>query len=148
MPVRIRAGDEIHLVVPVQEILLQVLRHAAQDTDGQFAVTTRPLVLELLQSPVDLQVGPLADRARVDQDDVGVVETIAQGVAALNEDRLHQFRVVLVHLAAVRFDVDAKIHGRFVPATVPAAGHPASTIAQRRYGDHTAGVLRCELAWR
>jgi hypothetical protein len=133
MPVRIRPRDEVDLVVPVDQVLLQVLRHAAEDPDGQLAAARRALAFELLQAPVDLLVGFLADGARVDQHDVGAVETIDQAVPALDEDRLHQLAVVDVHLTAVGLDVDVEIHG-------PCGVRPRSPvmIARRRRGSHAA----------
>ena len=35
VPVRIRPRDEVDLVVAVDQVLFQVLRHAAQDADGE-----------------------------------------------------------------------------------------------------------------
>ena len=94
--------------VAVQEILLQVLRHAAQDADGEVALAQRTLALELLQAAVDLLVRLLTDGAGIDEHDVGPLKPLRQLEAAFDEDRLHQLRVVLVHLAAVSLYVDVK----------------------------------------
>ena len=75
VPVRIRPRDEVDLVVPVEQVLLQVLRHAAEDADGEVVAAQRALALQLLQTPVDLLVRLLADGAGINEHDVGAARS-------------------------------------------------------------------------
>ena len=74
-------------------------------------------------------VGLLADRAGVEQDQVGLVARRRLGVPERLEHPLHALGVVLVHLAAERRDVVALHCGK---GTEAAPWHPAAPIDQMR----------------
>ena len=57
----------------------------------------------------DTLLGMLADRAGVDQDDVGLFDGFDQGKARLLKRGTDQSRIQLVHLAAKAFDVHLQI---------------------------------------
>ena len=63
--------------------------------------------VDLAHAVEDALLGAIADRARVDEHHVGVVEGGRTRVAGTGEDGTHNLCVRHVHLAAVRFDVDA-----------------------------------------
>jgi hypothetical protein len=102
-----------------EHLLLHRLRPAAADTDDPLRVLAlEPLRLaEVGDEPV---VSLLADRARVEQDEISVAAPVRLAVAERLEHALHALRVVLVHLAAERGDVVA-LHR-------PAAGYPGSLV--------------------
>ena len=89
-----------------EHLLLDGLRPAPADADDDVG----PLALEPLRlaevgdEPV---VGLLADRAGVEEDEIGVSARRRLGVAERLEHALHALGVVLVHLAAERRDVVA-----------------------------------------
>ena len=89
-----------------EHFILDRLRPAAADTDDAVGILAlQPLgVAEVSDEPI---VGLLSDRARVEEDEVGVVLALGLGVAERLEHALHPLRVVRVHLAAERRDVVA-----------------------------------------
>src|SRR2546421_124997 len=87
------------------------LRHAAHDADHE--VRTRGLEpLELAELGEDLVLGLLANRAGVEQDDVGFALVGGELVVTLAEQAGNPLGVVLVHLAAVRDQVELVGHAR------------------------------------
>ena len=90
----------------LEHLVLDRLRPAAADADHDL----RPLALASLrmaQMGDELGVGRLADRARVEEDQVRLVRVRRLAVPERLEHPLHALRVVLVHLAAERRDVVA-----------------------------------------
>src|ERR671935_59068 len=63
--------------------------------------------LGLMQMRDEAAVGRLADRARVEEDEVGVLALGSLGVAERLEHALHALGVVLVHLTPEGGDVEA-----------------------------------------
>ena len=87
---------------------------AAANTNEEIRV----LRLELAHAPQvvkDALLRLFADRARVEYDDVGVVRTVRQRKPVFScEDVGDARRVVLVHLAAERPDIELASHARDV----------------------------------
>jgi hypothetical protein len=93
-----------------EDLLLDRLRPAAAHADHDL----RALALEALglaEVGDEAVVGFLADRARVEEDEVGVGARRRFGVAEQLEHALHPLGVVLVHLTPERRDVVA-LHPR------------------------------------
>ena len=82
-----------------------MLRHAAAHAENQ--VVLFPLsVIQLCQTVDDLGFGILPDSAGVEQNDIGVLNSIGDAMTALGEEACHQLAVAHVHLAAVGFNID------------------------------------------
>jgi hypothetical protein len=99
-----RAEHEIDVRRALLDDALLELRHAPHDTDNH----VRPARLEraqLAELREHLVLGLLPDRARVDEDEVGVGLAVGQLVAVSSQQAGHPLRVVLVHLTAVGDDV-------------------------------------------
>ena len=92
-----------------EDLVLDGLRPAAADADDPLRVA-RLQALRLMQVGDEAAVGLLADRAGVEEDDVGILGGGGLGVAERLEHPLHPLGVVLVHLTAERRDVEA-LHG-------------------------------------
>ena len=89
-----------------EDLVLDRLRPAAADADQPLRVA--PLErLGLVQVRDEALVGLLADRARVEQDQVGVGALGHLAIAERLEHALHPLGVVLVHLAPEGGDVEA-----------------------------------------
>ena len=105
------AGAERHVDEreALEHLLLDRLRPAAADADhalGLFALQA----LGLTEMRDEAAVGRLADRARVEQDHVGLAALARLAVAERLEHALHPLGVVLVHLAAEGREVVAALH--------------------------------------
>src|SRR5437764_8767863 len=101
-----RAEGDVHEREAGEDLLLDRLGPATADSDDPL----RLLVLEPLGLPEmseEAAVGALADRARVEEDQVGLVAGWRLRVADRLEHPLHALGVVLVHLAAERGQVIA-----------------------------------------
>ena len=109
VPLEIPAGehnrDYLKSREDIRADLAFLLGHAAADADDQF----RPAVLQRLPAPQfgeHLFLCLLANRARVHEQQVGVIRGVGKLVAVgLSKDVCHLLRVVLVHLAAHGFDI-------------------------------------------
>jgi hypothetical protein len=108
-----RDVDERELL---EHLVLQRLRPAAADADHGVRLLGLE-ALRLAQVADQPVVRLLADRAGVEEDQVGVVAVLGLAVAERLEHALHPLRVVLVHLAPEGGDVVA-LHG--------ARGYPRS----------------------
>src|SRR5262249_26055824 len=75
------------------------------------------------EMPVELVVRVLTDAARVEDDDVRVLELLGRLHPLRSEEPGDPLRVVLVHLASVGADVEAARHARSL--RVPRAGPPS-----------------------
>ena len=103
-----------------EHLVLDRLRPAAADADdtlGSFALEP----LGLAEMGDEAAVRLLADRARVEQDQVGLARARRLGVAERLEHALHALGVVLVHLAAERGDVVALHRSKGIGLLAPAA---------------------------
>ncbi|MNS74375.1 hypothetical protein D3C72_1078500 [compost metagenome] len=106
----LRAEHQVDERRTLDDRLAFLRRHAAADADDDLAT----LVLQALpdaQLAEHLLLRLFADRAGVDQDDVGVLRTIGQFQAIAGGEHVgHLGRVVLVHLATVGLDVQLALH--------------------------------------
>jgi hypothetical protein len=91
---------------PLEDLMLHRLRPAAADPDHALGVL-RFEALRLAEVGDESAVGRLADRAGVEQDQVGVAALGDLGVAERLEHPLHALGVVLVHLTPEGGDVIA-----------------------------------------
>ena len=94
---------------PLEDLVLDRLRPAAADADDPLGILAleRPRLVEVGDEAL---VGLLADRARVEEDQIGVAALRRLAVPERLEHALHPLRVVLVHLAPEGGDVVA-LHG-------------------------------------
>ena len=100
------AKGDVHEREALEHLLLERLRPAASYPDhalGPFALQAA----RFTEMRDEAAVGRLADRARVEEDQVGVGAPRGLGVAERLEHALHPLGVVLVHLAAERGHVVA-----------------------------------------
>ena len=120
----------------LEDLVLQRLRPAAANPD-------HPLGPFPLQAPRftemgdEAAVGRLADRARVEQDEVGVAAPRGLGVAERAKHALHPLGVVLVHLAAERGHVVA-LHGPQGSPALAAEARRSHSPAQRPSSSYPA----------
>ncbi len=104
-----RAEGDVDERKALEDLLLDRLCPAAADPDdplGFFAL--QPLCLPEVGD--EAAVGGLADRAGVEEDQVGAVSIRRLGVSERVEHALHALGVVHVHLAPERGDVVAARH--------------------------------------
>src|SRR3954454_22863977 len=103
------AGAERHVDERelLEDLVLDGLRPAAADADQHVAPAAALERGGLVEVRDEALVGLLADRAGVEEDEVGVTRVLGLAVAERLEHALHALRVVLVHLAAERRDVVA-----------------------------------------
>ncbi len=113
---RARPEGDVDERVEVEQALALSLRVAAADGDHLLAVA----LLEgarLGDARAEAQIGLLPDRARVEDDDVGLVLRRRLAQPELLEHALDALGVVGVHLAAERRDV-VPLHGRNCTAAI------------------------------
>ena len=115
IPVRIGADDQIHPWHLLEQRGAQPLRHAADDAEHPAGAL---VPLELAHPADHPLLGVVADRAGVDQHDIGVRRLLGADVALTAEQAEHQLGVGHVHLAAVGLDVDALRHGEKIVGEV------------------------------
>ena len=87
-----------------------VLRHAAADTEQTLRVPGRQAG-QVGQASDDALLGVLADRARVQQDDVGGRRVGDRDPAMSGEMAGDELAVGEVHLTAVRLEIESARHG-------------------------------------
>ncbi len=112
-----------------EDLVLDRLRPAASDPDHHI----RAFALDALgvsEMRDELRVSGLADRARVEENDVGVALLGRRRVAERLQHPLHALGVVLVHLAAERRDVVA-LHERAKPSRVTSRNRLRATRGSR-----------------
>ena len=115
---RARAEGDVHERVQLEQALALGLRVAAADGDDRVRV---PLLQHLRVAHVrgEALVGLLADRARVEDEHVGLLAGGRLAEADRLERPLDALRVVRVHLAAERRD-EVPAHGAAIVAAAPA----------------------------
>ena len=84
--VSIRPDDKVHQRFLFQQLSAEALGHAAEDTDDEIGLTLDLPPSEPRQSPPHAVFRFLADGARVDEDDIGLVLRGGQSVAILLEN--------------------------------------------------------------
>src|ERR1039458_4130929 len=93
----------------LEDLLLDRLRPATADAhDPLGSLALQPLGFSQMRD--EAAVGRLADRARVEQDQIGLAALRRLGVAERVEHPLNALGVVLVHLAAERRQVVSLLH--------------------------------------
>ena len=120
-----RADHEIDVRVAAQGLFALLLRDAAAEPDPE----VRPLALQqpvLAQPGIGLLGRLLPHRARVQEDQIGLLQLTGRHEALLHQLARHALAVQLVHLAAPGLDVEP-LHG--AETTTPYA--PASACARR-----------------
>ncbi len=100
----LRADDDVDGRRAGEKLVAFLLRDASGDRDDWALAALDPLLPNLAETREEFFLGALADAARVDDDDVGVDVFCRRLVAGLLEEPGHAFRVVDVHLAAVRLN--------------------------------------------
>jgi hypothetical protein len=95
----------------VEQLLAQVLGHAAGDADDQRGVGGLE-AREVAEAAQHALLGVLADRAGVEDHRVGVLGAVHERHAGALEHAGHEFAVGHVHLAAVGFQEHARHGGR------------------------------------
>src|SRR3954469_17677563 len=115
-----------------EDLLLDRLRPAPADADDALGVAALQRG-RLVEVGDEALVGLLADRAGVEEDEVGVAGVGRLGVAERLEHALHALRVVLVHLTAERRDVVAL--------------HATSQASQRAYSVARDSRMTVTLIW-
>ncbi len=104
----LRADDEIDGGRAAHDLRAFGLRDAAGDGNLHLPAVARCRVLEFAQPPdlgIDLVARLLADMTGVEDDEIGVVGTRRFGIALARHQIRHALRIVDIHLAAERFDV-------------------------------------------
>ena len=100
---------EIHIGGAGEKRFLFLLRHAAGDSDtGAAGGLEQPVPPE---RRVQLVLGLLPDRAGIEQDEIGAFRRRGRNPASPRQRFAHPGRIVLVHLAAERVDVERFLHG-------------------------------------
>jgi len=102
--IAVGTDDEIDLRNALEQLGPEPLRHAA---DHAQHVTGTLVALELAHAPEHPLLGVVAHRAGVHQQDVGLRGVVGTDVPLAAEHAEDELGVGDVHLAAVRFDVDA-----------------------------------------
>ena len=87
----------------IEQARAKALCHAAGDTDD---ATGRHVPLQLAESTNHTLLGMVANRAGVEQDDVGAIRYVDRVIACGGQLAEHELSVADVHLAAVGFDED------------------------------------------
>ena len=87
----------------LEQLRAEALRHAAGHAHDRVRLH---VPLQLAQPADHALLGVIANRAGVDEDDVGAVRAVDGVVAVRRELPEHQLGVAHVHLAAVGLDVD------------------------------------------
>ena len=95
--------DEAHVLRLLEQLRPESLRHAPGHAHDRVGLH---VPLELTEPADNSLLGVIANRARVQQDDVRAVRRIDGLVAAGREPPEHQLGIAHVHLAAVGLDVD------------------------------------------
>src|SRR5262249_8964039 len=111
-----RTGPErdVDIRIELEDALALRLGVAAADGDHTAGVAALP-GCGLAEVGGELGVGLLADRAGVEDDDVGILGARRLAEPELLEHALDPLRVVSVHLAAERGDVVSPVHRKRVP---------------------------------
>jgi hypothetical protein len=109
-PIGIWARDQIEPRRPRHQRRSIMLRHASEQPELQM----RPGNFEPCEiaQPADHAVlGMLANRAGIDQDNIGVLGTRREGIASLAQDGADRLRIGDIHLAAVGFEINPRRPG-------------------------------------
>ena len=100
--VRIGTSHQIDTVLG-NELLAHPLGHAAQHPYHQMLVMLAQR-LEVGQTREHLLLGIVANGAGIDENGIGILDIIAQGVTSHLHDRSHHLAVGHIHLATISFD--------------------------------------------
>ena len=101
--VEVGPGHDVDAVRALDQFLLEAFGHAADDAHDEPRFGPA-VAFHLGQAPPDTLLGIVADRAGVDQDDIGQADILGVDVSLPLHQGNHDFRVADIHLAAVGFD--------------------------------------------
>ena len=103
--VGIRANHQINQLLFLQKLLLEPFGHATQNAhlELRFALL---LSLQALQAMADPLFGIVANRTRIEQNQVGFRLILRGGVTRIGQDAGHDFAVTEVHLTAITLKVE------------------------------------------
>ena len=101
--VGVRPGHDIDARRSLDQLLAQAFGHAADDAHDKTRIRA-PVAFHLGQTAPDALLGVVADRAGVDQDDIGLADAVRIDIAFALHERNDDLRVADVHLAAVGLD--------------------------------------------
>src|SRR5687767_4250444 len=111
--ISIRSDHETHMTRTLEKLRTESLRHAAGDSEDRVLLHPALHFAEAADHPL---LGVLANRACVDEDDVGSFRGVHLVVAGRREFSEYQLGITHVHLAAVSLYVNRGprvSHGRF-----------------------------------
>ena len=110
--VSIRCGpaDQRHMRCSLENLFALLLRHASQHSEF---LTLRLQFLEIRQAMENFLFRLVADRTRVIEDEIGLLDRLHLPIAFLHQRPHDLFRVVDVHLAAESFQVKGFLRGLF-----------------------------------
>src|SRR5512140_100293 len=101
--IAVRSDHEVHVLRPLEQPGAEALRHASRHPEHRARLHVPLELTDATQHPL---LGVIANRARVDENDVCALGPAHLTIAVLREAAEHELGVARVHLAAVRFDVD------------------------------------------
>jgi hypothetical protein len=101
----VRADHHAHVLRLGQQLRAEPLRHAASHPDHRARLH---VAAQLAEPTDDALLRVVANRARVDEDDVGAVGAIDRIVSVRGQVSEHQLGIAHVHLAPVRLDVNRR----------------------------------------
>ena len=97
------AGQQIDQRLLLGELLLEILCHAAQDTNDQGPASFESL--EVGQMRVHLRVGVFANGTGIHENHIGGFPIFGHDIPFAHEQGSNELGVILVHLTTERFDV-------------------------------------------
>jgi hypothetical protein len=109
--IRVRTRNQIHAMT-FSQLLLGSLGHASHHTNDQTTVFTTLHRLQILQTAYYFLLGIVADRARVQQHGISILQIVRQLIPRHFHHGGYHFAVGRVHLAAVSFDEKLQLHLR------------------------------------
>ncbi len=105
----LRPDHQVDRALAADDLRSLRLGHTAGDADHRLQPARSPLGLQVANASklgIDLLGSLLSDVAGVEQDEVGVLDTIGAGIAVRRQRIRHALAVIDVHLAAIGLDED------------------------------------------
>ena len=132
-PIAVGPDDEAHVLRFLEQLRPEALRHAPGHAHDRVGLH---VPLELTEAADHPLLRVIANRARVEQDDVRTVGGIDGLIAAVREPAEHQLGIAHVHLAAVGLDVDRGAclgHQRMMACSGTPSNRDASPSSRARH---------------